>query len=53
VTMQHLALTEVTIILVNPSDTQRKTISKQLVDVGIYQVEAVSNVKQAVQAMTR
>ena len=46
--MQHLTLTEVTIILVEPSDTQRKIIIKHLADVDIHHVEAVSNVKQAV-----
>lgn len=51
--MHHLALSEINIILVEPSDTQRKIIIQQLAAVDIYHVEAVSNVKQAIEAINR
>ena len=51
--MQRLALLEVSIILVEPSDTQRKIIIKQLAAADIHQVEAVGSVKQAIEAVTK
>ena len=45
--MHHLSLSEVSIILVEPSDTQRKIIIKQLAAADINHVEAVGSVKQA------
>lgn len=51
--MQRLALSEVSIILVEPSDTQRKIIIKQLAAADISQVEAVGSVKQAMQAINK
>jgi two-component system chemotaxis response regulator CheY len=51
--MQHLALSQVSIILAEPSETQRKIIIKQLATADINNVEAVSNVKQALEAMTK
>ncbi|MFT6777029.1 MAG: two-component system chemotaxis response regulator CheY [Paraglaciecola sp.] len=51
--MQHLALSQVSIILVEPSETQRKIIIKELAAADINNVEAVSNVKQALEAMTK
>lgn len=51
--MHHLALSEVNIILVEPSDTQRKIIIQQLAVVDVYHVQAVSNVKQAIEAINK
>ena len=51
--MHHLALSEITIILVEPSETQRKIIIQQLAAVDIYHVEAVGNVEQAIEAITK
>lgn len=51
--MQHLALSEVSIILVEPSDTQRKIILKQLAAADIMHVEAVGSVKQAIDTITK
>ena len=51
--MQRLALSEVSIILAEPSDTQRKIVIKQLAAADIHQVEAVGSVKQAIEAVTK
>jgi two-component system chemotaxis response regulator CheY len=51
--MQHLTLSEVSIILVEPSETQRKIIIKQLAAANINNVEAVGSVKQAIEAITK
>ena len=51
--MQHLAMSEVSIILVEPSDTQRKIIIKQLAAADINHVEAVGTVKQAIEAIIK
>jgi two-component system chemotaxis response regulator CheY len=51
--MHHLALSEVSIILVEPSDTQRKIIIKQLAAADINHVEAVGCVKQAIETITK
>ncbi|MGS2720592.1 response regulator [Paraglaciecola aestuariivivens] len=51
--MQHITLSEVSIILVEPSDTQRKIITKQLEAADIKQVEAVGNVEQALVAIAK
>lgn len=53
VLMQHLALSEISILLVEPSDTQRKIITKQLASADINQVEAVGSVKQALAAISK
>jgi two-component system chemotaxis response regulator CheY len=50
--MQHLALSEINILLVEPSDTQRKIIIKQLEAANILFVEPVANVEQAIAAIT-
>ena len=51
--MYRLALSEVSIILVEPSDTQCKIIIKQLAAADIHHVEAVGNVKQAIEEITK
>jgi two-component system chemotaxis response regulator CheY len=51
--MHRLALSEVSIILVEPSDTQRKIIIKQLAAADIHNVEAVGSVAQAIEAITK
>ncbi len=51
--MHRLALSEVGIILAEPSDTQRKIIIKQLAAANIHQVEPVSSVEQAIQAINK
>ncbi|MBU3002994.1 response regulator [Paraglaciecola arctica] len=51
--MHHLSLSEVSIILVEPSDTQRKIILKQLAAADINHVEAVGSVKQALATITK
>ena len=51
--MHHIALSEVSIILVEPSDTQRKIIIKQLAAADINHVEAVGSVTQAIKAITK
>lgn len=51
--MQHLALSEINILLVEPSDTQRKIITKELAAADIMHVEAVANVKQALEAISK
>ena len=51
--MDKLTLSEVNIILVEPSETQRNIILKQLAASDIHQVEAVGNVEQALQAITK
>jgi two-component system chemotaxis response regulator CheY len=51
--MQHIALSEISIILVEPSDTQSKIIIKQLAAADIKNVLAVGSVKQAIGAITK
>jgi two-component system chemotaxis response regulator CheY len=51
--MHRLALSEVSIILAEPSDTQRKIIMKELATADIHQVESVSSVEQAIQAINK
>lgn len=51
--MQHLSLSEVSIILVEPSDTQRKIIIKQLAAADINHVEAVGSVKEAIDTINK
>ena len=51
--MHRLALSEVSIILAEPSDTQRKIIIKQLAAANIHQVEAVGSVEQAIHAINK
>ncbi len=51
--MHRLAWSEVGIILAEPSDTQRKIIIKQLAAANIHQVEPVSSVEQAIQAINK
>ena len=51
--MHHLSLSEISIILVEPSDTQRKIIIKQLTAADIINVEAVGSVKQALDIITK
>jgi two-component system chemotaxis response regulator CheY len=51
--MYRLALSEISIILVESSDTQCRIIIKQLAAAGIHQVEAVGSVKQAIEAITK
>lgn len=51
--MYNISLSEVSIILVEPSDTQRKIITKQLAAADILQVEAVSCVKEAMEAVSK
>jgi two-component system chemotaxis response regulator CheY len=51
--MHRLALSEISIILVEPSDTQRKIIIKQLAAADIHNVEAVGSVAQAIEAITK
>ena len=49
--MHHITLSDISIILVEPSDTQRKIIMKQLAAADIKHVEAVANVTQAIEAI--
>lgn len=49
--MENITLSEVNILLVEPSETQRKIILKQLATSDIHHVEAVGNVEQALQAI--
>lgn len=51
--MHHIALSEINILLVEPSDTQRKIITKQLASADINHVETVGNVKQALEAIAK
>ncbi|MFT5839124.1 MAG: two-component system chemotaxis response regulator CheY [Flavobacteriales bacterium] len=51
--MQHIALSEVSILLVEPSETQRKIIIKQLAAADIKNLEAVGNVKDAIEAISK
>jgi two-component system chemotaxis response regulator CheY len=51
--MYRLALSEISIILVEPSDTQRKIIIKQFAAENIHNVDAVGTVKQAIEAITK
>lgn len=51
--MHNIVLSEINIVLVEPSDTQRKIIIKQLAKADILQVEAVANVKQAIELITK
>ena len=51
--MHHLSLSEISIILVEPSDTQRKIIIKQLAAADINHVEAVGSVKQAIDTIDK
>lgn len=53
VAMHHLSLSEVSIILVEPSDTQRKIVIKQLAAADINHVEAVGSVKQAIETINK
>ena len=50
--MYNISLSEISIILVEPSDTQRKIITKQLATADIFQVEGVGSVKDAIAAIT-
>ncbi|WP_158968448.1 response regulator [Paraglaciecola sp. L3A3] len=50
--MPNLALSEINIVLIEPSDTQRKIIIKQLEQANALKVEAVSNVQTAVELIT-
>ena len=51
--MQHIALSEVSILLVEPSETQRKIIIKQLVAADIKNLEAVGSVKDAIESISK
>ena len=49
--MRQLSLEDINIILVEPSDTQRKIIIKKLADENVMHVEAVGTVAEAVSAI--
>lgn len=49
--MSHLSLADLSIILVEPSDTQRKIIIKKLADKNVLNVEAYASVTDAVGAI--
>ncbi|MCF2946707.1 response regulator [Paraglaciecola aquimarina] len=51
--MSHIALSEVSIILVEPSDTQRKIITKQLAAADVLKVEGTGSVKQAINLISK
>ncbi|MDU0354788.1 response regulator [Paraglaciecola aquimarina] len=51
--MQHITLSDINIVLVEPSDTQRKIIIKQLEQANVLQVEAVNNVQSAVELIAK
>ena len=51
--MQKILLADLSIILVEPSDTQRKIISTLLHKENVENVNAVSNVKEAIEAINK
>ena len=51
--MQKISLAELSIILVEPSDTQRKIITSMLVAENVINIEAVRNVEQAIGAISK
>ncbi len=51
--MHHIALSEISIVLVEPSDTQRKIITKQLAKANVDKVEAVGSVTDAVELVSK
>jgi two-component system chemotaxis response regulator CheY len=51
--MQHIALSEINILLVEPSDTQRKIITKELASADITHVETAATVQQALEAIAK
>lgn len=51
--MRQLSLADISIILVEPSDTQRKIISKKLADENVLHVETLGTVKDAVAAIKK
>jgi two-component system chemotaxis response regulator CheY len=51
--MHNIALSEISIILVEPSDTQRKIIIKQLATADVLKVEAVGSVKEAIDVISK
>lgn len=51
--MQQLSLADISIILVEPSDTQRKIISKKLAEENVLHVETLGTVQEAVAAIKK
>lgn len=51
--MHNIALSDVSIILAEPSDTQRKIISKQLAAADVDRIETVGTVKDAIELINK
>jgi len=50
--MKQLSVTDLSILLVEPSTVQRRIIKKQLIDAGIKQIETVAEIADAKQLLT-